>query len=113
MTVTQLKEKTVFEEEHKQNKLLKDIFKHAYFYSTSKGKTFNEKYEKINTEGAEERHLKNIQKNMTFLNYVGKRNWKRNFNKGKVRGNNLFKNQESILQLEREGSPQQLSLIHI
>lgn len=41
------------------------------------------------------------------MNYVTKRDWKKNPMKAKVRGANLLKHQESILQMEKEGSPEQ------
>lgn len=39
------------------------------------------------------------------MNYVTKKDWKKNPNKAKVRGAHIFKHKESILKLEKEGSP--------
>lgn len=41
---------------------------------------------------------------MTFLSYMGKKNWKKTLNKGKIKGANIVKHKESILKLEKEGS---------
>jgi hypothetical protein len=53
------------------------------------------------------KHLNNIQKNMTFMNYMTKKSWKKSINRTHIKGDHLSKNKESILLLEKEGSPQQ------
>jgi hypothetical protein len=44
------------------------------------------------------------------MNYMTKRNWKKGMNQSKVRGNNMVKYKESILELEKTGSPERQKL---
>lgn len=54
-------------------------------------------------------HLKKIQKNLTFMNYIKKKNNKSEIlhSQNKIKGANILKNQESILEIEKEGTKQQ------
>jgi hypothetical protein len=59
-------------------------------------------------EVEEERHIRGIQKNMTFMSYMKKKEVRTAISrKKKIRGNNIIKNKEEILQIEKEGSAQQ------
>ena len=85
--------------------MLRDIFKQAYIWSEARGRHMSEKYR--GEQVREEKEIRNIQKNMTFMNYMNKKNWKSGVKEPQTRGTHLAKNKEVILQMEREGSPQQ------
>ena len=44
---------------------------------------------------------------MTFMGYMHKNKWKKDINQTKIKGQHLNQNKDVILQLEREGSPEQ------
>ena len=41
------------------------------------------------------------------MNYINKKNWKKGNNQMKIKGSHMFKHQDDILEMERDGSPQQ------
>lgn len=89
--MTQLHDKSIEEETFRDKKILKDIFKQAYFWSKAKKKCFKTTYDKNSPEFQAQKQINNIQKNITFMSYMTKRNWKKGMNKNAVRGQNILK----------------------
>ena len=90
--------------------MLREIFKQAYFYSRTRNKFMSTNY--VSSEEKEEEvELRNIQKNLTFMGYMRDKCGKSVLNrKRKIRGTNIIRNKDSILELEPEGTRNQLFL---
>ena len=92
LTVTQVKQLGVQQEENKDKRMLKDIFRQAYIWSHARGKHLNEKYERGTVRDVqEERQVGSIKKNLTFMSYMNKKTWKKEINGSRIKGKHLFK----------------------
>ena len=92
LTVTQVKQLGAQQEENKDKRMLKDIFRQAYIWSDARGKHLNETYQKSTVKNVqEEKQVRNIKKNLTFMNYINKKTWKKGINRTKIKGSYMSK----------------------
>lgn len=106
---------SILQESHdrrKQKLHLKELFQQAYFWSRTKKKSIcNNILSEKKQEAIEIKKVKKIKSNLTFQNYIKNRSSKELFSQRKCQiGSNMITNKSRILEIEQEGSKQQLLL---